>query len=109
IAPTHIVILPITPKEETKQAVLQAAAKLRDQIAALRYAEESIRVEVDQRDIGGGAKNWQWIKRGVPIRIEIGPRDLSAGTVALSRRDGPVTEKIVQSSNQVVDALPSIL
>jgi prolyl-tRNA synthetase len=109
IAPTHIVILPITPKEETKQAVLQAAAKLRDEIAALRYAEESIRVEVDPRDIGGGAKNWEWIKRGVPIRIEIGPRDLSAGTVALSRRDQSVKAKVFKPSAEIVDQLPVIL
>ena len=109
IAPTHVVILPITPKEETKQAVLQAAATLRDKIAAQRYADESIRVEVDQREMGGGSKNWEWIKRGVPIRIEIGPRDLSAGTVALSRRDQPVKEKTFKPSAEIVDQLPAIL
>jgi prolyl-tRNA synthetase len=109
IAPSHVVILPITPKEETKQAVLQAAATLKEKIAAQRYADEPIRVEIDQRDVGGGAKNWEWIKRGVPIRIEIGPRDLSAGTVAVSRRDQPVKEKAFQSSAQIVDQLPAIL
>ena len=109
IAPSHVVILPITPKEETKQAVLEAAAMLNDKIAAQRYADESIRVEVDRRDIGGGAKNWEWIKRGVPIRIEIGPRDLSAGTVALSRRDQPVKDKVFKPSAEIVDQLPAIL
>jgi prolyl-tRNA synthetase len=109
IAPAHVVILPITPKEETKQAVLQAAATLRDKIAAQRYAEEAIRVEVDQREIAGGSKNWEWIKRGVPIRIEIGPRDLSAGTVALSRRDQPVKEKTFKPSAEIVEQLPAIL
>ena len=34
-------------------------------------------VEVDTRDLGGGVKNWEWIKKGVPMRIEIGPRDLA--------------------------------
>jgi prolyl-tRNA synthetase len=109
IAPAHVVILPITPKEETKQAVLQAAAMLKDKIAGQRYADDSIRVEVDRRDIGGGAKNWEWIKRGVPIRLEIGPRDLSAGTVALSRRDQPVKDKVFKSSAEIVDQLPQIL
>src|ERR1700675_1787093 len=47
IAPAHVVILPITPKEETKQAVLEAAATLKAQISAQRYAGEPIRVEVD--------------------------------------------------------------
>src|SRR6202163_1780195 len=109
IAPSHVVILPITPKEETRQAVLEAAATLKAQIGAQRYADEPIRVEVDRRDIGGGAKNWEWIKRGVPVRIEIGPRDLAAGTVAVSRRDQPVKEKSFQSSAEVVDRLPAIL
>ena len=109
IAPAHVVILPITPKEETKQAVLEAAATLRDKIAAQRYADESIRVEVDQRDIAGGSKNWEWIKRGVPVRIEIGPRDLPAGTVALSRRDQPVKEKVFKPIAEIVDQLPAIL
>ncbi|MBV9105335.1 MAG: proline--tRNA ligase [Verrucomicrobia bacterium] len=109
IAPAHVVILPITPKEETRSAVLEAAATLKDKIAAHRYADESIRVELDQRDIAGGAKNWEWIRRGVPVRIEIGPRDLSAGTVALSRRDQPVKEKIFMPSAEIVDQLPVIL
>jgi prolyl-tRNA synthetase len=109
IAPAHVVILPITPKEETRQAVLEAAATLKAQIAAQRYANEPIRVEVDRRDIGGGAKNWEWIKRGVPVRIEIGPRDLAAGMVAVSRRDQPVKEKSFQSAAEIVDRLPAIL
>jgi prolyl-tRNA synthetase len=109
VAPAHVVILPITPKEETKQAVLQAAATLRDKIAAQRYANESVRVEMDQRDLGGGAKNWDWIKRGVPVRIEMGPRDLAADTVAVSRRDQPVKEKMFQPSAEIVDRLPAIL
>ena len=109
IAPAHVVILPITPKEETKQAVLDAAAALKARIADQRYADDSIRVEVDRRDIGGGAKNWEWIKRGVPIRIEIGPRDLAAGTVALSRRDQPVKEKVFKPLAEIVNQLPAIL
>jgi prolyl-tRNA synthetase len=109
IAPAHVVILPITPKEETKQAVLEAAATLKAQISAQRYANDPIRVEVDQRDIGGGAKNWDWIKRGVPVRIELGPRDLAAGTVAVSRRDQPVKEKMFKPSAEIVDQLPTIL
>ena len=66
-------------------------------------------MEIDQRDLGGGAKNWEWIKRGVPVRIEIGPRDLSAGTVAVSRRDQPVKEKVFQASAETVEKLPAIL
>jgi prolyl-tRNA synthetase len=46
-----------------------------------------LRVEIDKRDLGGGQKSWEWIKRGVPVRVEIGPRDLEKGTVAMARRE----------------------
>jgi prolyl-tRNA synthetase len=109
IAPAHVVILPITPKEETRQAVLEAAATLNDKIKSQQYDGQTIQVEVDRRDIGGGTKNWEWIKRGVPIRIEIGPRDLAEGTVALSRRDQPVKEKRLLRADEVVNMVPAIL
>jgi prolyl-tRNA synthetase len=109
IAPAHVVILPITPKEETQEAVYAAAVALGDRIKAQRYADEPIRIEIDRRELGGGTKNWDWIKRGVPIRIEIGPRDLANGTVALSRRDQPTREKSFFPSAEVANRLPGIL
>ncbi|HEY2122889.1 MAG TPA: His/Gly/Thr/Pro-type tRNA ligase C-terminal domain-containing protein, partial [Chthoniobacterales bacterium] len=109
IAPAHVVILTITPKVETRQAVLDAAAVLSDKIKSQQYAGSPIRVEVDRRDIGGGTKSWEWIKRGVPIRIEIGPRDLAEGTVALSRRDQVVKEKSFLRPDEAISRLPAIL
>jgi len=50
-------------------------------------------VEIDRRDAGGGVKNWEWIKKGVPLRVEIGPRDIEKGSVAVSRRDRGPKEK----------------
>ncbi|MFC1895781.1 His/Gly/Thr/Pro-type tRNA ligase C-terminal domain-containing protein [Thermodesulfobacteriota bacterium] len=43
-------------------------------------------MEVDARDIGG-ARGWVWIKKGAPLRVEIGPRDMARNTVSLARRD----------------------
>src|SRR6202165_990440 len=93
IAPIHIVILPITPKEDTRARVLEAAEKLGAELRALMYFGSPLEVEVDQRDLGGGLKNWEWIKKGVPLRVELGPRDLESGNVAVSRRDQPVKAK----------------
>src|ERR1700682_878506 len=93
IAPTHIVIIPITPKEETRAAVLGAADNLAAQLRSVRYFDAPVDVEVDRRDLGGGVKNWDWIKKGVPLRVELGPRDLESGKVAVSRRDQPVKAK----------------
>src|SRR3954454_19483581 len=87
IAPTHIVIIPVMPKPETRDAVLTAANDLAAQLRAISWHGAPIQVYVDQRDLGGGVKNWEWIKKGVPLRVEIGPRDLESGNVAVSRRD----------------------
>jgi prolyl-tRNA synthetase len=109
IAPTHIVILPITPKEETRAAVLEAADKLAAQLRGRRYCDAPIEVEVDRRALGGGVKNWEWIKKGVPLRVELGPRDLEAGTVAVSRRDQPVKTKESIASADFVSRASEIL
>jgi len=87
IAPTQIMILPVTPKEETRGKVLEACERLATLLRAQKYADAPVEVEVDKRELGGGVKNWEWIKKGVPIRVEIGPRDLEKGSVAVSRRD----------------------
>src|SRR5436189_4932873 len=61
IAPTRIVILPVTPKKETRAAVLEARARLPKQLPDIRYVDLPVEVEVDRRDLGGGVKNWEWI------------------------------------------------
>ena len=116
IAPTHIVILPITPKEETRAAVLEAADKLAAQLRAVQYSGAPIEVQVDRRDLGGGVKNWEWIKKGVPVRVELGPRDLESGKVAVSRRDQSIkakeflaTEEFVQQAAAILDSIQSNL
>jgi prolyl-tRNA synthetase len=51
------------------------------------YADEPIRVQIDKRDIRGGEKSWGWVKKGVPLRIEVGPRDIADNKVFGARRD----------------------
>ena len=87
VAPQQIVILPITPKPETRQEVIAACEALAKMLRAQTFGGEPLRVLVDKRDLQGGAKNWDWIKKGVPMRVEMGPRDITSRTVAVSRRD----------------------
>src|SRR5256885_6274414 len=109
IAPTQIVILPITPKEETRAKVLEACDALALQLRGKHFAESPLEVEVDRRDLGGGAKNWEWIKKGVPIRVEIGPRDLETNSVAVSRRDQPTKSKESMSIQEFAASAPEML
>lgn len=97
IAPTHIVILPVTPKEETRASVLEACDNLALQLRTRKFADLELEVEVDKRDLGGGVKNWDWIKKGVPVRVEIGPRDLEKNSLVASRRDQPAKTKLSMS------------
>ncbi len=109
IAPTHIVIIPITPKEETRATVLEECDKLASELRALKFGDANLEVEVDQRDLGGGVKNWEWIKKGVPIRVEVGPRDLERKTVAVSRRDQAVKAKEFLARGEFVGRAAQIL
>ncbi len=109
IAPTQIVILPITPKEETRARVLETCDALALQLRGKHFADAPIEVEVDKRDLGGGVKNWEWIKKGVPIRVEIGPRDLETNSVAVSRRDQPVKSKQSITMQEFAAAAPETL
>ena len=109
VAPTHVVILPITPKEDTKAAVLAAAHTLAARIREENFYRVPVEVEVDARDLNGGVKSWEWIKKGVPIRVEIGPRDLEKGTVAVSRRDQGVKEKQFLPMEEFAARVPETL
>src|SRR5438270_2598708 len=109
IAPTQIVILPITPKEETRARVLEACDALALQLKGKHFAGLPLEVEIDRRDLGGGVKNWEWIKKGVPIRIEIGPRDLETNSVAVSRRDQSIKSKESMSIQEFAAGAPEIL
>jgi prolyl-tRNA synthetase len=109
VAPTHVVILPVIPKEEMRESVLAAADALASELGVGHFHGDRIVVEVDKRDATGGSKNWDWIKKGVPVRVEIGPRDIEKGTVAVSRRDrGPKEKDFVERGAFIAD-LPNIL
>ncbi len=87
LAPAHIVILPIFRNDEEKAEVMPYCAQLEQELAAESYAGEQVRLRIDNRDIRGGEKKWQWVKRGVPIRVEVGPRDVAANGTFVARRD----------------------
>jgi len=87
LAPAHVVIMPIYKSDDQRAEVLAYCESLKTELAQERFDDEPLRVRIDDRDVRGGGKKWQWVKRGVPIRIEVGPRDIADGKVAFSRRD----------------------
>jgi prolyl-tRNA synthetase len=89
LAPIQVVIIPIWKKnrDDEKRSVMEAVAKMTAEIS------DDVRVRVDDRD--GYSPGWkfnEWELKGVPLRIEIGPRDVDKGEVILARRDQPGKE-----------------
>jgi prolyl-tRNA synthetase len=109
VAPTQVVILPVVPKEEQRARILEACDQLAAQIGAQVFHKSDVRVEIDKRDAAGGNKSWEWIKKGVPLRVEIGPRDLDAGTVFVGRRDKGPKEKQSYPNAEFAAQVPAIL
>lgn len=109
IAPKHVVIIPVIPKPELENQVLEYSEKVAEQIRHESFYEQSISVWVDKRDRRGGEKNWEWIKKGVPIRIEVGPRDIETQSVMVTRRDQPHKDKLKIVLSQLNHEIPAIL
>jgi prolyl-tRNA synthetase len=84
LAPLQVVIVPIWRGEAERAGVLEAANRVRDELR-----RGNTRVDVDARDgMKPGAKYYEWEGRGVPLRLELGPRDLAQGQVMGARRTG---------------------
>jgi prolyl-tRNA synthetase len=83
IAPIQVVLVPIYKNEEEKMSVMEVADR-----AFAELKEAGIRIKMDDREeVTPGFKYHDWEMRGVPLRIEVGPKDVEKGSVALARRD----------------------
>jgi prolyl-tRNA synthetase len=109
LAPAHVVILPITRADSDQQTVFDYCRKLERELAALPYDDGKVRVIFDGRDIRGGEMTWQHVKRGVPLRVEIGPRDIEGNSVFVGRRDQSPKEKKSIPRGEFVAQVPAIL
>jgi prolyl-tRNA synthetase len=85
LAPIQVVIVPILRGDDTAAAVREKATEV-----ASRLRELGVRTRLDDRDnLSPGSKYYEWERKGVPFRVEIGPKDLAQGQLALARRITP--------------------
>ncbi len=104
IAPHQVVILPIARDEDAAARVLPAADELAEKLKNYVAFGDVVRVHVDKRDMNTGEKRWSWIKKGAPIIVELGPRDLDEGSVMVTKRT-----RIHDKTSQKVEAfVPTI-
>ncbi len=100
IAPEHVIFIPIYKTDEEKDQVLAFINNIVSEIKGLRYHDEKVRYFIDNRDMTSSEKSWHWIKKGAPVRVEIGPRDIQNNSVFVGRRDKEPKDKM---SYQVQD------
>ncbi len=107
LAPTQIIIVPIFRKDDEQQQVMAVVERIKNEL-------HDFRVKVDDRtEVTPGFKFNQWELRGVPLRLEIGPKDVANNSVALARRDIPGREGksfvpqagIAQTVSEMLDAI----
>ncbi|GAB6145412.1 proline--tRNA ligase [Desulfocicer niacini] len=92
VAPAHVVLLPIFRNDEERTDVMAYTNDLATALRGIRYHGRKVVVEIDDRDTGG-ARGWEWVKKGIPLRAEIGPKDMANDSVFLGRRDKSAREK----------------
>lgn len=109
VAPYHVVIIPVLTKPERQEEILAYVNKLKEELSRKTYGGRNIAVHIDLRDIRGGEKNWEWIKKGVPLRVEIGPRDLESGSLMCARRDLSHTAKTAYAFDAFVERIVPLL
>lgn len=102
VAPIQVVIVPIYKTEQDNQQIKALAHQLKQRLSSCA------RVHIDEDEhVRPGQKFYTWELKGVPLRIEIGPKDVASGTVVLADRLGLAKETI--SINQIIEAVPARL
>lgn len=111
LAPTQVVIVPIYKNDIEQSEVMPVVERIRSELTG-------IRVHVDNRmEVTPGFKYNDWEMRGVPLRIEIGPKDVAKGSVAFSRRDIPgrqgksfvSQDHILEQTSQMLETIQSAM
>lgn len=98
IAPIQVVIMPVAAHSDAN--VMPRASQL-----ATHLSESGFRVHLDDRDVRPGAKHYDWEIKGVPIRLEIGPRDLASGNCVVTLRTGGKSEVPLDGITQTMGKL----
>lgn len=111
VAPLHLVILPVLhkDKEANHAQILEYCEQLAKEIKNMTYHGRPITVEIDHRDIGGGEKAWGWVKKGIPLRVEVGQKECENQAVFVGRRDKEYKERYSESRQVFVANLPALL
>ncbi len=108
VASAHVVLLPIIRNEAETETVMGYTESLARELREIVYHQRKLVVEIDQRQIGG-TRGWDWIKKGIPLRVEIGPRDIAQNAVFVARRDRAHSQKASIPKDRFVAEITRLL
>lgn len=86
LAPHQVIIIPLLKDKAREEEILAFADKLKDEIKSQYFAGEKIRVKVDNRLKSPTDKSWEWTRKGAPIIIELGPKDIDKNSIMFKNR-----------------------
>ena len=109
LSPSHMVFLPVIKKEEERQKIFDYCNDLAARLRSVVYYGRPMNVIVDTRDMNAGEKGWDWIKKGIPLIVEIGPREMAKNAVFIARRDKRRSERYGQDADAFVAGVPDLL
>jgi prolyl-tRNA synthetase len=108
VAPQQVVVVPILRGEQA-EAVREYATALAAELQSCTYGGEEVRASADLRDREAPAKRWEWVRKGVPLIIEVGPRDLEQDAVMLRRRDSEEGGGETVARAEIAARVPALL
>lgn len=109
ISPYHIIILPIIKNDQFDNKVLTFCKILKSNIEKILYLNNNIRVHIDNKfQFTSIHKKWKWIKKGIPLIVEIGKKEIELNNISFFSRINPLKLKFINYKNFLLD-LPNIL
>ncbi len=109
VAPAQIILIPIGMNESDLAKVSSYCEDFAKKLSAQCYCGEALRIRIDKSDERAGTKFWNAVKKGIPVRIEVGVREMESGMLSLSRRDKPAKEKQAMSPELILTEITPIL
>ncbi len=109
IAPTQIAIIPFLMKDGDSSEILNYCEHLKDELETVDYAGRTLSAFLDNRDLRAGEKSWDAIKKGYPLRIEIGAREIKEGKIPIFMRTKEKKEAIYVSPAELKSKISAIL
>lgn len=109
IAPTQVAIIPVILNDQDREAILSYCDDLAKELRQTNCFNEEIRVQIDKSEQRAGEKFWQAVKKGIPLRIEVGKRDIESGFLAVSQRDKAPKDKTNIARNEISKAIAPML